>query len=215
MFEGLGDIFPEGAGAIASKATDYGNKWLNNKLNLGVTYANNYLRQFDILGIMPEQWTILNNGGSKAIEFTSFYKANTKLESKVTQMPVENGSFVSYNIVDTPLEMEVTLIKQGLPQDLQDVVNTLLDYISNTELVSIVTPDCEYPNMKLTKANFERSAENGTDRLICECNFVEVRQFEVEYTSARVAQKQSRGQQQTKPTSALAGGLSMIKSVFQ
>ena len=143
----LQDTLSNGAGAVAGKTINYGNKWLDHKINFGLNYAKNYARQFDFLGILPEQWTLLDSEGEKAFDFDSFAKLNLKSESKIIQAPVEKGSFVMYNKLNTPLELKCVLIKQGLPEELQTYVDALLDYADNTNLLSIVTPDKEYSNM--------------------------------------------------------------------
>ena len=151
------DTLSKGAGAAANKAVNYGNKWLNSKINYGVNYAKNYARQFDFFGILPEQWTLLDDTGEKAFDFDSFSNLNLKSESKVIQAPVENGGFVMYNKTNTPLEIKCTLIKKGFPEDLQVYVDALLEYADNTNLLSIVTPDREYQNMNLTSVSFSRT----------------------------------------------------------
>jgi hypothetical protein len=198
------DTLSKGAGAAANKAVAYGNKWLDNKINFGLNYAKNYARKFDFFGILPEQWTLLDDAGEKAFEFDSFSNLNLKSESKVIQAPVENGSFVMYNKTNTPLEISCTLIKKGFPEGLQTYVDALLEYADNTKLLSIVTPDREYQNMNLTSVSFSRSAEGGVNLIMAECAFTEIRQVTPEYTSARVGKKVSRGRQQGKPRSMLS-----------
>lgn len=200
---GVQDYLSKGAGAVANKVVNYGNKWLNSKLNYGLNYAKNYVRQFDFFGVLPEQWTVLDLSGEKAFDFDSFSRLNLKSESKVMQAAVEGGGFVMYNKLNTPLELQCVLIKKGFPSDLQAYVDSLLEYGDNTDLVSIVTPDREYQNMNLTKVAITRTADNGVDVIVAECSFIEVRQVTVEYTSARVGKKVSRGRQQGKQTSML------------
>ena len=114
-------LFPEGTnGAVQNlankgikKAVNYGSKYLNNKLNYGLNYARSFIRQYDVLGILPEQWTILDEEQEKVFGFDTFQSLNSKKENKVTQMPVEGGSFVDYNIVETPREL--TCIISGTP----------------------------------------------------------------------------------------------------
>lgn len=205
------DTLSKGAGAVSNKAVNYGSKWLNSKINYGVNYAKNYARQFDFFGILPEQWTLLDDAGEKAFDFDSFSNLNLKSESKVIQAPVESGGFVMYNKTNTPLEVKCTLIKKGFPEDLQVYVDALLEYADNTNLLSIVTPDREYQNMNLTSVSFSRSAEGGVNLIMAECSFIEIRQVTPEYTSARVGKKVSRGRQQGKPRSML----SYIKEGFK
>lgn len=207
----LQDTLSNGAGAVVGKAIKYGNKWLDHKINFGLNYAKNYARQFDFLGVLPEQWTLLDSEGEKAFDFDSFAKLNLKSESKIIQAPVERGSFVMYNKLNTPLELKCVLIKQGLPEELQTYVDALLDYADSTNLLSIVTPDKEYTNMNLVSVSFDRSAEGGVNLIMADCAFTEVRQVTPEYTSARVAKKVNRGRQQGKPRSML----SYIKGGFR
>lgn len=198
------DTLSKGAGAASNKALNYGNKWLNSKINLGPNYAKNYANKFDFSGNLPEQWTLLDDAGEKAFAFDSFSNLNLKSESKVIQAPVESGGFVMYNKTNTPLEIKCTLIKKGLPEDLQVYVDALLEYADNTNLLSIVTPDREYRNMNLNSVSFSRSAEGGVNLIMAECAFTEIRQVTPAYTSARVGKKVSRGRQQGKPRSMLS-----------
>lgn len=198
------DILSKGAGAASNKTVAYGNKWLDNKINLGPNYAKNYANKFDFSGNLPEQWTLLDDAGEKAFAFDSFSNLNLKSESKVIQAPVESGGFVMYNKLNTPLEIKCTLIKKGSPEDLQVYVDALLEYADNTNLLSIVTPDREYQNMNLNSVSFSRSAEGGVNLIMAECAFTEIRQVTPEYTSARVGKKVSRGRQQGKPRSMLS-----------
>ena len=198
------DILSKGAGAASSKTVAYGNKWLDNKINLGPNYAKNYAHKFEFSSNLPEQWTLLDDAGEKAFAFDSFSNLNLKSESKVIQAPVESGGFVMYNKLNTPLEIKCTLIKKGSPEDLQVYVDALLEYADNTNLLSIVTPDREYQNMNLNSVSFSRSAEGGVNLIMAECAFTEIRQVTPEYTSARVGKKVSRGRQQGKPRSMLS-----------
>ena len=196
------------------KAQNYGSKFLDNKINYGINYLENYARQFDVLGVFPAQWTVLNENAEEAFSFDVFLKQTVKSESKVTAMPVEQGSFVAYNIVQSPMEINCVLSKRGFPQDLRVYTYGLLALVDSTDLVSIITPEREYFNMKLTKLNFDRSAENGVDIIYGECSFTEIRQVTSQYTNARVARKVSRGRQQPKnETSLIAGGVGYGKDV--
>ena len=134
-----------------------------------------------------------------------------KKESKVTSMPVENGSFVSYNIIQAPKELNCMISKRGFVPDLMKFVDALMSYVDSTNLVTIVTPEYEFTNMKITKFNYTRSADNGVDVIYAELSCVEIREVTSKFTNVRVASKRSRGVQQAKETSALKGILSYFK----
>lgn len=196
-------LIPSGAlSKVANKAitktVNYGSNYLNSKLNYGLAYAENFVRQFDVLGLLPDKWSILDEDGEKAFNFDTFQTADYKAEAKIVQSPVEEGSFASYNMTTTPTEVSCTLTKSGYSSDLMAFVDALQNYVDSTDLLTVVTPEREYANMKLIKFNFTRSADNGTDRIIADLTFQEVREVTSEYTSVEIQQKKQRGIQQAK-----------------
>lgn len=185
---------------IQNSGINFGNNIINQAVGRGID-AVTALIGVDLLNV----WSIVDEVGQKVFDFDSFLTSSVNSESKITQMPVELGSFATYNLVKTPLDISVSLVKQGSSYELSAYVDALLSFVDNLTLLSIVTPEKEYKNMKLVKVNFERSAENGTDRIIADCHFLEVRQVVSQYGNARLSKKQSRGQQQPKETSILGG----------
>ena len=187
----------------------------NNAINFGSRIINNYLTG-NLQGINAvsedfNNWNIIDENGERVLTFDSFIKSSVNSESKVTQMPVERGSFVDYNIVKTPLNMSVTLVKSGSSDELSEYVNTLLELVDSTKLVTVITPEKEYNNMKIVKVNFDRSTDNGVNIILAECNFLEIRQVQSKYGNARLQGKRSRGlQQPAKETSGLKGILGYI-----
>ena len=114
------------------------------------------------------------------------------------QSPVEEGSFASYNMTLTPQEVGCTLIKRGRSDDLSAFINALQAFVESTDLLTVVTPEREYQNMKLTKATFDRSIDNGTDCIVADLSFQEVREITSEYTTVEMQEKTQRGVQQSK-----------------
>lgn len=189
----------------------------NNSVNFGSKVINNYLtgnlQGTNAVSEDFNNWNILDENGQRVLTFDSFIKSSVNSESKVTQMPVEKGSFVDYNIVKTPLNMSVTLVKSGSSDELSEYVNTLLELVDSTKLVTVITPEKEYNNMKIVKVNFDRSTDNGVNIILAECNFLEIRQVQSKYGNARLQGKTSRGLQQpkaNKETSGLKGILGYI-----
>lgn len=188
----------------------------NNAINFGSRVINNYLtgnlQNINAVSEDFNNWNIIDENGQRVLTFDSFIKSSVNSESKVTQMPVERGSFVDYNIVKTPLNMSVTLVKSGSSDELSEYVNTLLELVDSTKLVTVITPEKEYNNMKIVKVNFDRSTDNGVNIILAECNFLEIRQIQSKYGNARLQGKRSRGLQQpkAKETSGLKGILGYI-----
>ena len=188
----------------------------NNAINFGSRVINNYLtgskQNINAVSEDFNNWNILDENGQRVLTFDSFIKSSVNSESKVTQMPVERGSFVDYNIVKTPLNLSVTLVKSGSSDELSEYVNTLLELVDSTKLVTVITPEKEYNNMKIIKVNFDRSTDNGVNIILAECNFLEIRQVQSKYGNSKLQGKSSRGLQQpkAKETSGLKGILGYI-----
>lgn len=179
-------------------AVNYGNAYLNSQLPRGVSRLQSQNQQTQF----PVQWTILDTAGQQAFDFDVFMQQNVKTEVKITQMPVEGGSFVSYNMVQAPTEINCVLARQGRSDELNVYIDALFEMVNSTDLVSVVTPDREYRNMKLVSLSFDRTIDTGSDVIFAECSFQEVRQITSQYTNAKVASKISRGRQQGKTGSS-------------
>ena len=144
------------------------------------------------------RWLLADENGLPVVAFTSFLSADIRNESKVVSAPVEEGS---YNKVATPLEVNVTLGIQGDDSTLQDALDTLTTLQAGTQLVSLVTPNAEYPDLNLEGFNYSRKRENGLGVLFVELSLLEVKQVRAQYTNAKLAPRRERGKVQTKERS--------------
>lgn len=147
------------------------------------------------------RWTLIDGDGNAAVEFTSFLSLDLRAASKVVTGPVEEGSFVSYNKVEAPLEIDVSLGIQGTDAELQAALDRLDDLQATTELINLVTPDSEYQFLNLEEHSYRRKREEGLGVLWVDLSFVEVRQVTPQYASAgtggeRLGKRQQRGKQQ-------------------
>lgn len=147
------------------------------------------------------QWKLEDaQSGQNIVTFTSFIDSEIKDESKVVSGPVEEGSFASYNKVETPLEIKVTLGIQGTDSELQDAINSLQQYASSTDLVNLITPTAEYENLNLERFDYQLKREIGRGALYVSLSLVEIKQVTTEYTNVKVAPQKDRGKVQTKAT---------------
>lgn len=184
---------------MTDRIINYGSQYLNSRINAGGLSG---LPDVNLADNGSQAWTILDETGEQAFSFDVFEKSNYKGESKIVQSPVEEGSFASYNMTLTPQEVGCTLIKRGRSDDLSAFINALQAFVESTDLLTVVTPEREYQNMKLTKATFDRSIDNGTDCIVADLSFQEVREITSEYTTVEMQEKTQRGIQQGKKVTA-------------
>lgn len=155
------------------------------------------LAGIDILNPDPSDWAIMFNGYTK-ISPDTVLKFEYRNESRVSDYPVEQGAFASYNKVATPFEIRMTMVCAG-PGYVQNVISKVLgdnlpgigtnnnmqrkDFLASlqemlansSELYTIVTPDMVYNNAMLDHYDYRKEANNGAIMIIAEAWFREIR----------------------------------------
>lgn len=144
-------------------------------------------------------WTLNTASGVPAVAFTSFLGFELRNESRVVSSQVEEGSFATYNKVETPLEVTVSLGLQGDDAELQAALDTLGALQAGTELVSLVTPTAEYRDLNLEGFDYRQRREDGLGALWVELSLVGVKQVTAQYTNVRLAPRRKRGKVQARP----------------
>lgn len=144
-------------------------------------------------------WTLNTASGVPAVAFTSFLGFELRNESRVVSSQVEEGSFATYNKVETPLEVTVSLGLQGDDAELQGALDTLNALQAGTELISLVTPTAEYRDLNLEGFNYRQRREDGLGALWVELSLVGVKQVAAEYANVKLAPRRNRGKVQARP----------------
>lgn len=145
----------------------------------------------DFLSIAPV-WTLAAMGGGTAIDFDSFLQMEAKAENSVAYEQLEKGSFAAYNKQASPMEIRCVLASTksyGLQQDMLEGLDALC---KGTELVSLITPSQEYPNLNLESYNYSRTETGGAALLTVELRLVEIRQVESAATTQVATQEQPK-----------------------
>jgi hypothetical protein len=125
-------------------------------------------------------------------------------EERISDYPVQNGQFVSYNKVKVPFDLRMVMTCQGLNvvQDALKPVTQLLDQalsnvglafgqpmtrdaflrqldsmLDSTDLYDVITPDKVYENVNLVGYNHTKKSDEGGTLIIAELMFREVREL--------------------------------------
>ncbi len=123
-----------------------------------------------------QQWLILDESGGDAIEFTSFVDIEYTNEGKALTYPVEKGSFASYNKVQNPGAIRVTLGKQGTEFEFDAVLTSLDTYQREAVILSVATPATFYNDYTLESYSYRRTRDSGAGLLIVELRLQEVKE---------------------------------------
>jgi hypothetical protein len=106
----------------------------------------------------PQQWGIFGSSGQPILVADSVAAVEYTREYDISDYPVEQGGFASYNKVQTPFQARVSLLSNRTRQQL---LNTLEAAVASLQLVSIVTPEITYPNANLIRYHLQREVEHG------------------------------------------------------
>lgn len=150
-----------------------------------------------LLGRLSERWALVDTkSGNDLVRFTSFLSCDVRNESTVVSSQVEEGSFASYNKVDSPLEVNVRLGIQGNDGELKDALDTLDSLRKSTKLVNLVMPSAEYRDLNLEMFNYTIKTELGRGVLFVDLSLKEIRQVKAEYSNEKIPEKKTAGKTQ-------------------
>ena len=141
---------------------------------------------------MRPTWTLVNEGGNKAIDFDVFLDVEVKGENQVAYEQLEKGSFAAYNKQASPLEIRINLAMTKPYAEQQSVLDALEELCGGTELVSLITPAQEYDSLNLESYNYRRTETNNSAMLAVELRLVEIRQVESSATTQATEQPEPK-----------------------
>lgn len=156
-----------------------------------------------INAIFGNYWGIFGQNGIPLLLSDNVTSVKHQNISKVSNAPVERGSFASYNKVGDPFTVTVQMSKGSGGVFARGAFLGLLDTLANsTDLFLVITPEAVYPNMAITGYDYAREASDGARLLKVNIHLAEVRQVTVKYTKTKsegAQAQQDGGKVQPKP----------------
>lgn len=130
-----------------------------------------------VLGFLAgPQWGIFAADGSPAFTYNSVVDVDFKQDYPVSDYPVEEGGFQSYDKVELPFDVRVRLTSGGTEQQREALLTSVFAAKKTLDLYDVVTPEQVYAGCNVTHVSFRRSAENGVGMILIDVWFVEVRE---------------------------------------
>jgi hypothetical protein len=115
--------------------------------------------------------------------------------SGFTEPEDEVGGFATYNKVQMPVSIGVTLAVQGTDFEFETVLDKLGRFSREAKKLIVVTPSAIYDSLTLVNFSYSRKAEQGANLLTVALEFVEVRETQVQVTTSVITKPKN-------PTSA-------------
>lgn len=106
-------------------------------------------------------------------------------DTKISDFPIENGGFASYNKVILPVEPVVTLALQGTISERAAFIGLIEAACNSTDLYNVVTPEVVYVNYCLERTNQVRRADRGASLMFIEISLKEIRQVSAAFSNVQ------------------------------
>lgn len=132
-----------------------------------------------------EFYLVDSDTGLSAFDFDTLIQFEVRAEGYVVSAPIEQGSFASYNKVDSPNYIEVQLAKQGTDDVLQAALKTLDELQTTASKVNFVTPVAEYANYSLESYDFSMTQREGLGVLYVRLHLIEIREVSAQYSDTK------------------------------
>jgi hypothetical protein len=122
------------------------------------------------------QWGLFDADGNEAVEADNTVAFELSAEARISDYPVEQGGFSSFNKVIVPYETHLVMTKGGSVEDRAQFLSILQNASQTTDLFSVTTPECTYLDMNITGVRRVATADRGSGLLTVELVLRKVRQ---------------------------------------
>lgn len=167
--------------------------------------------------VFGKKWGIVNEFGIPLLLADNVLGLAHDDSATISSLPVEGGSFASYNKVDNPAIATVQMSKgSGGVTERGLFLAQLQTYKKSTIAVNVITPEYVYLNYQVIGINLTREATDGVTLLKVNVELQEVREAKVDYSYEEVknpedAKTKDGGQKQ--PEQRESGLLDIVNSI--
>ena len=155
--------------------------FLGPAVNAFEEFVTNFSAQWGIFDENGNSFTGLGQsfiGAIQSVETLGYNKS-----TMVSDFPVENGGFASYNKVEMPGLIAVTLSITGGSSDRTQFITEIERAINETSLFTVTTPEIQYLDYTIERYNYIRTSRKNVTMLSVELFMKQIRQVSV-FTTA-------------------------------
>ena len=129
-------------------------------------------------------WGVFDDTGAQVLKPDSILNLDNRNEWKISDYPVQVGSFASYNKVVVPFDLSLRFSKGGDLGQRAAFLKSIDDIASDTKLYAIVTPERTYLDVNITRYEVTRRGAEGA-YFLCEVDvyFRQILQVTPQYSS--------------------------------
>lgn len=121
-------------------------------------------------------WGLFELTGQPVFVQDSVVSVSYSTEVRMPDYPTENGGFSTYNRVQLPFQILLTVSKGGSELDRTNFLQKLENAKNSIEKFSVITPEVTMLNVSIAHLAYERSQSRGANLLIVEIGLKEIRE---------------------------------------
>lgn len=154
---------------------------------IGLTLLGNFASGLvDFLFPDPNWGVYLSGTTTRAFDVSSVAELDIGGESHVSDYPLEDGTFATYNKVRTPNMFAIRMMRDGSQAQRAAFLNWLQIKTGSLELFDVLCPERSYLNATLKSYRVSRTSGSGASMVIADCVFQEIREIPAIYSSATI-----------------------------
>ena len=121
------------------------------------------------------QWGIFDSDGNPVLTGDCVAEFGYRRDYQISDYPVEDGGFSSYNKVQRPAHFAVAFMVGGADADRSAFLAAAEDLAASLTLYSVATPEASYPSVNVTGVSYRRTNYRGATLMRVEVICEEVR----------------------------------------
>lgn len=124
--------------------------------------------------LFGQQWGLFL-GGAPVIVADNVVSFDYRKQYSISDYPVEEGSFQSYDKVELPGDIRITFSTGGSVADREAFLVSCQAIVKDLNLYDAVSPEAIYPNMNVSHLDYRRTAQNGMGLMVVNLWLLEIR----------------------------------------
>lgn len=167
-----------GAGGIGTYALNLAQNALSGVFNtISSIPSPSLLSQDDLSGLVNTSkpvWGVYDDQNNLAVTADTISSLEYKQDWQISNYPVEDGAFQTYNKVQLPFEIPISFVSGGSESNRRDLLNSVKAIAGNFSLYSVVTPEQTYTNVNVSHFDYRRTAKQGVGMIEVTVYFIQI-----------------------------------------
>lgn len=128
-------------------------------------------------------WGVFDSNGNRVIDADSVRTFDYRNEYRVSDYPVQQGQFASYNKVLVPSDVSVRLVKGGSQNDRTNFLNQCAAVVANVGTYTVITPEQAYVGYTAVRQEIGRHEVRGAFFVEVELFLRQINETQAQYTT--------------------------------